>query len=154
MEGKYEAGPLTLLRSEEHTSELQSQSNLVCRLLLEKKHAELATAFDHPLCAPVQVAVPEKQTAHLVDIDPGSLDPVTAKDYRVALLELDLVRGGLNLLPHADRAREAVLERIVGRFFGLDQPHPELPRRPRVVLGDELGQAVPIEVSRAAAVVG
>src|SRR2546430_12638054 len=32
-------------RSEEHTSELQSQSNLVCRLLLEKKkknsHAEL-----------------------------------------------------------------------------------------------------------------
>src|SRR2546430_4004614 len=28
---------LAPLRSEEHTSELQSQSNLVCRLLLEKK---------------------------------------------------------------------------------------------------------------------
>src|SRR2546430_11225438 len=28
---------LHLIRSEEHTSELQSQSNLVCRLLLEKK---------------------------------------------------------------------------------------------------------------------
>src|SRR2546430_5785307 len=28
---------LAVLRSEEHTSELQSQSNLVCRLLLEKK---------------------------------------------------------------------------------------------------------------------
>src|SRR2546427_7088516 len=28
---------LLLARSEEHTSELQSQSNLVCRLLLEKK---------------------------------------------------------------------------------------------------------------------
>src|SRR2546430_12693209 len=27
----------TTLRSDEHTSELQSQSNLVCRLLLEKK---------------------------------------------------------------------------------------------------------------------
>src|SRR5688572_32108928 len=27
-----------LWRSEEHTSELQSQSNLVCRLLLEKKN--------------------------------------------------------------------------------------------------------------------
>src|SRR5256886_12459059 len=27
-----------LIRSEEHTSELQSQSNLVCRLLLEKKN--------------------------------------------------------------------------------------------------------------------
>src|SRR2546430_12631885 len=29
------------LRSEEHTSELQSQSNLVCRLLLEKKKGVL-----------------------------------------------------------------------------------------------------------------
>src|SRR2546430_10529667 len=31
------AGNNRLSRSEEHTSELQSQSNLVCRLLLEKK---------------------------------------------------------------------------------------------------------------------
>src|SRR2546427_5825807 len=30
------------IRSEEHTSELQSQSNLVCRLLLEKKKHDLA----------------------------------------------------------------------------------------------------------------
>src|SRR2546430_3751689 len=30
--------PPKMLRSEEHTSELQSQSNLVCRLLLEKKN--------------------------------------------------------------------------------------------------------------------
>src|SRR5256886_4138086 len=29
------------IRSEEHTSELQSQSNLVCRLLLEKKNTRL-----------------------------------------------------------------------------------------------------------------
>src|SRR2546427_6931469 len=32
---------LFLSRSEEHTSELQSQSNLVCRLLLEKKKHRL-----------------------------------------------------------------------------------------------------------------
>src|SRR2546427_9435247 len=32
-----------LRRSEEHTSELQSQSNLVCRLLLEKKKKKKAT---------------------------------------------------------------------------------------------------------------
>src|SRR5438270_6299269 len=30
-------------RSEEHTSELQSQSNLVCRLLLEKKNKQIST---------------------------------------------------------------------------------------------------------------
>src|SRR2546427_5018225 len=39
-------------RSEEHTSELQSQSNLVCRLLLQKKKnvhhiLELRVANDH-----------------------------------------------------------------------------------------------------------
>src|SRR2546430_9156883 len=33
---------LTATRSEEHTSELQSQSNLVCRLLLEKKKTATA----------------------------------------------------------------------------------------------------------------
>src|SRR2546430_8524730 len=35
--GAVRGGRLCLVRSEEHTSELQSQSNLVCRLLLEKK---------------------------------------------------------------------------------------------------------------------
>src|SRR2546430_10733492 len=38
----------TRLRSEEHTSELQSQSNLVCRLLLEKKKHHSLRLF-HPL---------------------------------------------------------------------------------------------------------
>src|SRR2546430_9722514 len=32
-----DVGVVAEIRSEEHTSELQSQSNLVCRLLLEKK---------------------------------------------------------------------------------------------------------------------
>src|SRR2546430_7504328 len=43
--------PVTV-RSEEHTSELQSQSNLVCRLLLEKKKKKpgsLNTTHDHNL---------------------------------------------------------------------------------------------------------
>src|SRR5690242_21079698 len=32
-------------RSEEHTSELQSHVNLVCRLLLEKKKKEISTKY-------------------------------------------------------------------------------------------------------------
>src|SRR2546427_8877107 len=36
-------------RSEEHTSELQSQSNLVCRLLLEKKKTKLNDAWNASL---------------------------------------------------------------------------------------------------------
>src|SRR5256886_10416712 len=35
-------------RSEEHTSELQSQSNLVCRLLLEKKKVYFTATLRHP----------------------------------------------------------------------------------------------------------
>src|SRR5256886_7855614 len=42
-------------RSEEHTSELQSQSNLVCRLLLEKKKTSRnsATASSLTIAAPI-----------------------------------------------------------------------------------------------------
>src|SRR5437588_9748701 len=36
-------GPLDSTRSEEHTSELQSHSDLVCRLLLEKKKKKRQT---------------------------------------------------------------------------------------------------------------
>src|SRR2546430_7471667 len=46
------AGHRHILRSEEHTSELQSQSNLVCRLLLEKKkyiNKDIARAY-HNVC--------------------------------------------------------------------------------------------------------
>src|SRR5688572_32602407 len=37
-----------ITRSEEHTSELQSQSNLVCRLLLEKKNSNTSLTKDPP----------------------------------------------------------------------------------------------------------
>ena len=36
------------IRSEEHTSELQSRRNLVCRLLLEKKNPSSSTHTTHP----------------------------------------------------------------------------------------------------------
>src|SRR5256886_13714886 len=49
--GRYAPSGSTLQRverSEEHTSELQSQSNLVCRLLLEKKK-RLTTTCSRPV---------------------------------------------------------------------------------------------------------
>src|SRR5256885_7243436 len=54
-------------RSEEHTSELQSPCNLVCRLLLEKKNkashtrytcASIATNFSDALCSTVLICHP------------------------------------------------------------------------------------------------
>src|SRR5256885_2809696 len=45
------AAPAQKLRSEEHTSELQSPCNLVCRLLLEKKNCSVyCTLLEHKLC--------------------------------------------------------------------------------------------------------
>src|SRR2546430_6907930 len=44
--------PVDLTRSEEHTSELQSQSNLVCRLLLEKKKKTSDRQNHHALPPP------------------------------------------------------------------------------------------------------
>src|SRR5690242_21333202 len=49
-------GVLTLacnIRSEEHSSELQSHGNLVCRLLLEKKNI----SEDHHVDLPLEVSV-------------------------------------------------------------------------------------------------
>src|SRR5436309_6706447 len=40
-------GPVRSRRSEEHTSELQSRENLVCRLLLEKKKKQNRRLSDH-----------------------------------------------------------------------------------------------------------
>src|SRR5256886_13505125 len=47
-------------RSEEHTSELQSQSNLVCRLLLEKKKNTTSPCppRPQPTAAPTAMAAP------------------------------------------------------------------------------------------------
>src|SRR2546430_5115530 len=57
------------LRSEEHTSELQSQSNLVCRLLLEKKKNYRSTTrrnvTHNPLYMPC-CALPILQTIQCV----------------------------------------------------------------------------------------
>src|SRR5436309_9693788 len=46
--------PVQAFRSEEHTSELQSRENLVCRLLLEKKKNNLQ---DHVDACPVRGSI-------------------------------------------------------------------------------------------------
>src|SRR2546430_4907623 len=69
--------PGHLFRSEEHTSELQSQSNLVCRLLLEKKNTHL----DH---ARVELAAYQHTVA---DGDVSAADERCLFDIRLAELD-------------------------------------------------------------------
>src|SRR2546430_11285367 len=53
-------------RSEEHTSELQSQSNLVCRLLLEKKKTSIHSGSLPPpaTLSPRHRCIPARQRCH------------------------------------------------------------------------------------------
>src|SRR4029434_11337870 len=52
----------TPLRSEEHTSELQSHLNLVCRLLLEKQHNQLQVAE----CASARVVLQRRDVTQRI----------------------------------------------------------------------------------------
>src|SRR5256886_3976535 len=70
-------------RSEEHTSELQSQSNLVCRLLLEKKKQSLihiARVFSAPTQPPRPVSSSLYSPGIVI---PQHVSPVTTQ-YRPA----------------------------------------------------------------------
>src|SRR2546427_4066838 len=53
-----------LLISEEHTSELQSQSNLVCRLLLEKKKRPAHQLLPWPPLSPRSQRTPQGRSPH------------------------------------------------------------------------------------------
>src|SRR5688572_31757574 len=60
VDGRFRLFPeLAAPRSEEHTSELQSQSNLVCRLLLEKKKKKNIT-----ILLQTSVYLPDCSSAH------------------------------------------------------------------------------------------
>src|SRR5256886_5965767 len=84
-------------RSEEHTSELQSQSNLVCRLLLEKK----------------------KQRQHLLVTRVGLRHFRQALDERERLGLEDAVL--LRLHHYLDRRQPVRAERLVSRLCSLDR---------------------------------
>src|SRR2546430_8925133 len=55
----FELNPEYAPRSEEHTSELQSQSNLVCRLLLEKK-------INRAIVQPIPAALSRQPVVYLL----------------------------------------------------------------------------------------
>src|SRR5439155_483004 len=94
------------------------EPDMPSRLLQEK--------LDHPLRSPVEVAVLEQQPPHLLDTHAGGLDSIAAQHHRIALFELQPVRERLDLLPHTDRPRQPVLQRVVGRLLGLDHTEPDL----------------------------
>src|SRR5256886_9305781 len=65
-------------RSEEHTSELQSQSNLVCRLLLEKKKKQ-QKYMD------IMEAVRVRNTYHMVTLERTYVAPTAVLPARLGV---------------------------------------------------------------------
>src|SRR3712207_7134732 len=79
-----------VVRSEEHTSELQSRQYLVCRLLLEKKGVhdgvDLARPAEHPrLCRPQRDPV----RRHPEPLAPEVLEELGAVGNRVPALDAE-----------------------------------------------------------------
>src|SRR5256886_6681888 len=60
MSSRFIFGGSLVRRSEEHTSELQSQSNIVCRLLLEKKNVTNTVRARRGLETDVANSIPVK----------------------------------------------------------------------------------------------
>src|SRR2546430_13481962 len=87
----------TSFRSEEHTSELQSQSNLVCRLLLGKKNQKLMTtlhSFNQSAIAAMQSATTTEITSVEWPISRHTTtDMVYAHNVMLAYLQLLSLAG-------------------------------------------------------------
>src|SRR5436309_11589369 len=66
------SGPIHARRSEEHTSELQSRENLVCRLLLEKKKKKTITPLHQMHTSDINTQLRTNRTAfsHYTPSDP------------------------------------------------------------------------------------
>src|SRR5256885_3682255 len=79
--------PYISYRSEEHTSELQSPCNLVCRLLLEKKKSQTTTltTADHTTIASREAGVSDDRIIPRKRFSPLSLRS-TARSTRKLLL--------------------------------------------------------------------
>src|SRR6202453_847682 len=76
------SGKCNKIRSEEHTSELQSPQNLVCRLLLEKKKKEVQCPVDRMESGVADVAV-----ASFVLVCPAAL--LTSAEQRDHPIDID-----------------------------------------------------------------
>src|SRR5256885_7249834 len=68
-------------RSEEHTSELQSPCNLVCRLLLEKKKLAVPTSVHRAAALPSSVPSTSQPSAYLLSIPHALGRPGTLSIY-------------------------------------------------------------------------
>src|SRR5256886_11549004 len=83
-------------RSEEHTSELQSQSNLVCRLLLEKKKNERRRS--DAVCN----ALPNRRRANAGSVVPGQVLSSVSHGRRVVIPLLVDRSARCSQVPHSN----------------------------------------------------
>src|ERR1022692_2127283 len=104
MAARHGASPLTPPRSEEHTSELQSPCNLVCRLLLEKNNPHVHAANQAPTqTRPTRLSMDSTPAqARVVPV----LPPAQVSDaYAARLFSFFLKARPLQRSPHSTHAK-------------------------------------------------
>src|SRR3989339_763025 len=111
-----------LIRSEEHTSELQSLTNLVCRLLLEKKYKVVRSSGEEvDVHSPYDM--PDRAYVLAVKEPWVKLELLTPKEYTGAIMKLVQDRRGINKsINYLNESRvlldfEAPLSSIVVDFY-------------------------------------
>src|SRR5207249_9378922 len=94
----------SLTRSEEHTSELQSRFDLVCRLLLEKKKKSVGNGFTYLICkkfvsipSALRSSIPSR-IAPFVDPQPTKVIGADVGPCRMAFFELGMTCPASSIL--------------------------------------------------------
>src|SRR2546430_7250655 len=103
-------------RSEEHTSELQSQSNLVCRLLLEKKKntRPSASPIATLVCDPPE-STPSKTTEGRTDVRAPGSDGIDVPSFRRSVGACDHRTSNPNRDRYASSQRHIPRPRQAGK---------------------------------------
>src|SRR3954466_2066301 len=81
-----------IIRSEEHTSELQSHDNLVCRLIISEEHTSELQSHDNLVCR--LLLEKKKRTSSVSAVDPSASAGPTTAAAPSAPLAAHVVRQG------------------------------------------------------------
>src|SRR5437588_285292 len=108
------------MRSEEHTSELQSHSDLVCRLLLDPAHTEISTLSLHD-ALPISAAGGDDLVAVPVALSDKLLAPLRLQQPAAVLfIELAPPAGADIALISS---HQAILDRLAANLDEIGRAH-------------------------------
>src|SRR6267378_8405904 len=111
-------------RSEEHTSELQSRRDLVCRLLLEKKKPQAQQGIEASHPRRIRLNVGDFRERFELEFQPVRERRIASRKRHDERIRQRILRQARYHLLHACDAIELRQRRVPGLFFFLMLPPP------------------------------